>query len=450
MTDTRKSFFGCREGNFGLIAAILMPVALLSMGGGVNYSVAFSTQSRLQASADAAALAAGRELYLANTKPELLQKTIEAMVAANFGGDASRIKTRVSFAGPQTETETAARSQILNEVTVDLSMDVDAVFPMLGFDDMIGNVSALATARVSGGGRICMIALSEAGTKAVDMSGNARILADSCAVYSNSVDKSGVAVTQLARLSSELTCSSGGYSGLALNYTPKPLTDCPIVADPLISRVVEEPTHCDFEKLQVKDTNRILYPGTYCGDTKLTGNSNVVLLSGTYTFWNGKLKVGKGARMDGEGISLVFVGKSAGLEIKNDTEISLSASQTGAMAGILIFADRHTDKSRKFKIESRNARKMVGTIYVPNDKLTIGGDKDANGVCDPDPVTGLVEGLFGCQADVGQYSEWTAIVAAEVEVTAGVKLVLNTDYAGSTVPVPAGVGPVGRNIALYR
>ncbi|MCQ0988541.1 pilus assembly protein TadG-related protein [Jiella marina] len=443
-----RSFLACRNGNFALITALVMPVLLLVAGGGVNYSLAFATQTRLQSAADGAALAAARELYLANTKPELLQRTIETMVAVNLNVDPADVTTEVSFGRPQQDT--AAKAGVLNEVTVELSMDVDLAFPIMGFDEMFGRTSALATARVSGGGRICMIALAETGNKIVDMSGDAQILADTCAVYSNSVATIGVSVTQLAKLSSELTCSAGGYFGLFTNYEPMPLTDCPAVKDPLVSRVAETPTHCDHEKLTIKDTNKNLYPGIYCGDIKLSGTSDVVLLPGTYTFWNGSLRVEKGATLTGEGVSLVFLGKKAGLQVKNDTEIALSASQTGAMAGILIYADRDTDKDRKFRIESHNARKMVGTIYMPEDTLTIGGDKNGDGVCDPDPVTGVVEGLFGCDSEVGQISEWTAIVAKAVEVTAGVKLVLNTDYEGSTVPVPAGVGPVGRNIALTR
>ena len=448
MPDLFRSFVQCRRGNLAILTAVAMPVVLMAMGGITNYSVAFSSQSRLQATADAASLAAARELYLANTKPELLQSTIKAMVALNVGADAEKVETQVTFGMP--DEGSAARTRVLNQVTVQLSMELEPPFFMPGFDNTIKKVSALATARVSGGGRICMIALSEDGKKTVDMSGTGKINASSCAVYSNSIDKSGVSVTQWARLSSELTCSSGGYEGNDGNYAPVPLTDCPTVKDPLLSRTFEEPTRCDFDKLTVKDFNRILVPGVYCGATNLSGSANIVLLPGTYTFWDGSLKLEKGATLTGDGVSLVFLGKKAGLEIKNDTEISLSASETGAVAGILIYADRDTDKSRKFKIESRNARKMVGTIYVPNDKLTIGGDKDADGKCDPDPITGLIEGLLGCKAEVGQYSEWTAIVANEVEVTSGVNLVLNTNYEGSTVPVPAGVGPVGRNISLYR
>jgi hypothetical protein len=54
----------------------------------------------------------------------------------------------------------------------------------------------------------------------------------------------------------------------------------------------------------------------------------------------------------------------------------------------------------------------------------------------------------GCLANVGQYSDWTAIVARNVLVTSGVDLVLNADYAGSEVPVPANNGVIGTRTRL--
>ncbi|MCB8839674.1 TadE/TadG family type IV pilus assembly protein [Aurantimonas sp. VKM B-3413] len=448
MAQSFWSFWRCRRGNFAIITALASPVLLLGMGGVVNYSLAFSARSDLQAAADAAALGAARELYLANTKPELLQQAVEAMVGANLGADADSVQTRVSLGNPSEGT--AANVRVLSQVTVTLSKKIDAALPMPLFAEKFGDLAVTAVARVAGGGRICMIALAEDGNKVVNMSGNAKILAESCAVYSDSVAKSGVAVSQRAYLSSELTCSAGGYTGSELNYDPLPLTDCPAVKDPLVSRVAAVPSRCDYDKLSIKGENKDLYGGVFCGDTKITGGSHVVMRPGTYVFWDGKLRVDQKSTLTGDGVSLVFLGKKAGLEIKNDTEIALSASQSGAMAGILLYADRDSNKTRKFKIESSNARKMVGTIYLPNDKLTIGGDKDGDGTCDPDPLTGVTEGLLGCKAEVGDYSEWTAIVADQVEVTSGAKLVLNTDYDGSTVPVPAGIGPVGRNIALVK
>ena len=73
----------------------------------------------------------------------------------------------------------------------------------------------------------------------------------------------------------------------------------------------------------------------------------------------------------------------------------------------------------------------------------VGGDKDGDGVCDPEtggPVVPAPTGT-GCISDVGAASSWTAIIVNMLKVTAGATLVLNSNYSASTVPVPDGIGP---------
>ena len=56
----------------------------------------------------------------------------------------------------------------------------------------------------------------------------------------------------------------------------------------------------------------------------------------------------------------------------------------------------------------------------------------------------------GCKANVGQYSDWTAIVARNIMVTSGVELVLNANYSASNVPVPENNGLVGAMARLEK
>lgn len=44
---------------------------------------------------------------------------------------------------------------------------------------------------------------------------------------------------------------------------------------------------------------------------------------------------------------------------------------------------------------------------------------------------------------VGQNSNWTAIIARQIEIKKGPELQINSDYAGSDIPVPDGIGPNG-------
>jgi hypothetical protein len=80
----------------------------------------------------------------------------------------------------------------------------------------------------------------------------------------------------------------------------------------------------------------------------------------------------------------------------------------------------------------------------------IGGDKDGDGVCDPDIEDDgtITPGPESCVSDVGTTSSWTAIVVNTLKVTAGSSLIINSDYDGSTVPVPDGLGPNSSQIRL--
>ncbi len=448
MTHRLNAFAASTSGNVAAIVALLTPLLIFIMGSVVNLSTAQSAHSRLQSAADSAALAAARELYMANSRPEVLKSVAYSFAMTNLGNQAEGVSIDVKIGGRSDAT--AAESAISTEVTVTLSKDFGKSLPMPDLTGVIGELTASATARIAGGGRICAIALTKEGKKAIDISGNAQVQAADCAVYSNSIDPSGLSVTKVAKLSSELACSSGGYDGIESNYEPLPLTDCPAVSDPLTSRIPPVPTKCDQNNQKISNNNQILWPGTYCGNLQVS-SSKITLRPGTYIFWDAKVKLHKGTEITGDDVSLVFIGKNSSLDLKNDSSISLSAAKDGPMAGILIYADSEKDSGRSFKIESANARRMIGTIYLPNDELTIGGDKNADGKCDITAADDPAEtGSPGCKSNVGEFSDWTALVADKITITSGVKLVLNANYADSDVPVPAGVGPVGGNIALSK
>ncbi len=448
MTHRLNAFAASTSGNVAAIVALLTPLLIFIMGSVVNLSTAQSAHSRLQSAADSAALAAARELYMANSRPEVLKSVAYSFAMTNLGNQAEGVSIDVKIGGRSDAT--AAESAISTEVTVTLNKDFGKSLPMPDLTGAIGELTASATARIAGGGRICAIALTKEGKKAIDISGNAQVQAADCAVYSNSIDPSGLSVTKVAKLSSELACSSGGYDGIESNYEPLPLTDCPAVSDPLTSRIPPVPTKCDHKNQKISNNNQILWPGTYCGNLQVSG-SKITLRPGTYIFWDAKVKLHKGTEITGDDVSLVFIGKNSSLDLKNDSSISLSAAKDGPMAGILIYADSEKDSGRSFKIESANARRMIGTIYLPNDELTIGGDKNADGKCDITAADDPAEtGSPGCKSNVGEFSDWTALVADKITITSGVKLVLNANYADSDVPVPAGVGPVGGNIALSK
>jgi hypothetical protein len=141
----------------------------------------------------------------------------------------------------------------------------------------------------------------------------------------------------------------------------------------------------------------------------------------------GPLIVEKGSTLTGEYVGFFLKGDLATLNFKSDTTISLSAPKTGLMAGLLVYGDPKAIIGRKFHIQSDNARKLLGTIYLPRGSLFVDSKKP-----------------------VADQSAYTVIVARTIELEAGPNLVMNANYGSTDVPVPIGVGPIGANVSLSQ
>ena len=85
------------------------------------------------------------------------------------------------------------------------------------------------------------------------------------------------------------------------------------------------------------------------------------------------------------------------------------------------------NNGNKFIISSSNVDKLLGTIYLPWGTLQV-----------------------SAAGSVAEASQWSVIVAKYIELSQNARLVINTDYEGSPVPVPIGVGNQagGKNVPL--
>ena len=69
------------------------------------------------------------------------------------------------------------------------------------------------------------------------------------------------------------------------------------------------------------------------------------------------------------------------------------------------------------EISSSFVDRLLGTIYLPNAQL-----------------------LINAAGSVAEDSKWSVVVAKDIILDRNARLVINTDYVGSGVPVPIGVG----------
>lgn len=441
-----RDLLGSRRGNFALPLALVSPLLLVAVAGGTDLVVMENHRGNLQNAADAAVLAVAKEAGLKGWKADAAEEVASSNIAVNL---ANRFSS-ATFAHKLTTDEKT------REISLELTQDHYAYFTSY----FIGSpqITVHAKAHATGQSSICIIVQSPSQNEAFFLGGASRISASGCSAYSNSTSTKGISVKDTSTLVSQLACSAGGFNGKPGNFSPLPITDCPTIADPLASRAQLVDNHlgapaCDFQQLKLRQVSQTLRPGTYCGGIDIKQQSQITLQPGIYIIKDGKLKIDQGSSIKGDKVAFVFMGAGATLDFKNDSKVSLSAPESGPMAGILIYAQPTSKPLRDFKLESKDAEKLIGTVYLPSDKLVIGGDKDGDGVCDPDIAddgTIVPSSSSVCDSDVGAASSWTAIVAKELKVTAGSNLVLNSDYQDSLVPVPDGIGPNSGRVLLSR
>jgi len=409
-------FARCRSGHFAVMVGLLAPVLLGVTGGAIDLFRYISHQKGLQNAADGAALAAAREASLGGWSAAAAEAVADAYVQANVrhldGSGAVKAVTTVDSA--------------TQRISVEVEQDDYAYFVM-GYFRSSPQIRVSATAQASGSTNICVIGLSGSEVSTVELNANSVLHAPNCAVYSNSTDTRGMVSKSNSILTSALACSAGGYEGAARNYSSMPLTDCPAMADPLADRPAPAvPAGCKEQNLRLQHYVGNIAPGTYCGGLVVDAHSTVTMLPGIYVMKDGPFIANSDSVVRGVGVGVYFTGAGARFEFKSNAEVSLEAPKQGEMAGIIFFQDRSAP-ILDFLIESQLTRNLLGTIYLARGNLVV---NTTNRVADQ--------------------SAYTAIVVHKLLLNASPRLVLNTDYDQTTVPVPEGLGPTGQKVVLTR
>jgi hypothetical protein len=411
------NFRKCEHGSIAVKFAVMVPVLFGAVALSIDYARLRNEQVSLQSAADAAALAAAKELSLADRKtedlPQIAKSVVEAFVSVNRRPDGIIPTTTTSIVDDN------------SGVQVEVTLPFNSLFGEL-FDRSWPDIRSIATARVVGQPNICVLGLNERENGTISLEKNARVTGQNCAVYSNSGHNTGLKSKNSANLTATTICSRGGKDGGPGNFSPAPLVDCPSFEDPLLSRPEPSVEPCSPAQARVVTGVMYLDPGTYCG-LDIKDGAEAVFRDGVYVFRNGPLIVRNGGKLTAERAGLFFTGPNANFTFEPKSSISLTAPESGPMAGLLIFGSRSQSEKLIYSILSDDARQMVGTIYIPKGELRI----DAT-------------------SPIADQSAYTAIVADKMRLYGGPHLVLNTDYANSTVPVPEGIKGSGQPIALTR
>ncbi|MGB7336740.1 MAG: TadE/TadG family type IV pilus assembly protein [Salaquimonas sp.] len=425
-----SKFIKNTNGSFAMIAAIAVPIIVGTMGLVTDYVLFFDQKNKLQQAADVAALASVKELSLAGSaaaKSNQLQEVATAYaLSAYYNNDADLARA------PDISVE-AIPDTDKGEVAVNLTYRWAPMFAQF-FDGRVTPIKVSAKAKLAGNTLTCVVGLmppQSFAKSSIHLENNAILDADGCAVYSNSTSRFGLRADGSAKMTAQSICTAGGVLTIgSAKFSPQPITDCPKIEDPLLSRSVPTYNGCSAKDTTISETTT-LDPGVYCGGITITGDSNVTLNPGLYVIKDGPLVVSENASFIGKGVSFFLTGPNSVFDFQANTTIDLSAMEKGPTAGLLFYEDRSVPHSFDFnpfllnklpadvrlhRITSNDARNLLGTIYLSKSIVLVDAD-----------------------SPVADASAYTAIITGRLWLREGPILTLNADYTDTTVPVPDGI-----------
>lgn len=415
-----RRFLHDRSGTAVLIFGLALPVVMGMGGAAVDYTALNRQRTALQGAADMAALSAAKELAIGQYSAARSQVMAEGSVQAVLGPETRRVGVAVQAISPD-------RASII-EVTV--SQPRESYFRRL-LGEAPERIEVRAKAVLFGKRKLCVIALDGTSADTIYMKSNSWLTARDCDVHSNSASASGINTDSGIQLTAARTCSSGGYRGQG-SFRGERLSDCPVVRDPLAERAPPAVGACRVDNKPVIDrgsqgARHRLQPGIYCGGLFIGGNSVVEFAPGEYVIKDGPLVVDSNADVRGDDVGFYLTGKDATFQFLSNARVDLDAPRTGSLAGLLFFEDSASPLLREHTIKTNYASNMTGTIYLPRGRFVV----DATN-------------------DVAQQSAFTVIVSHQILLTANPKLVLNTNYGQTSVPVPPGLGQLGGEVRLAQ
>jgi len=392
-----------RRENAGATAvtfAALVPILAVIAAGAIELAQVNSDRSATQDAADAAALMGARQL---SVSPTGVEQRADAYATDQLGQIAGHASISVAT--------TVGPTSVTVAITTQRASFFGSLIPPGGFTTRV-QATAMSMAAVP----LCVLALAPSGSDEIQLEGSSQISAPGCAVDSNQA----VAVASGAALAAEATEAGTTASG---PISPAALTGAASIADPFASLDIAAPTSCPPGGGSTTiNADTVLPAGVHCGDYQVVGNVTLTLARGEHYF-EGNLTGKGGSNITGTDVVVIF-GPSTALDLKGASNISLNGRQSGPLAGFVIAVDRGATGT--FQIQTDPFTNITGAVYAPTVNLDLDGTHQA-----------------------AQGSQWTVITARALTLTGSPDVVINSNYAGSAVPIPTGVGTnVQGNVVL--
>ncbi|WP_157893429.1 hypothetical protein [Aquidulcibacter paucihalophilus] len=258
---------------------------------------------------------------------------------------------------------------------------------------------------------LCILGQNEAiGENAISGDGTSGLVAKGCVVHANG----DIVLKDRAHVTAGTVRTSGSSQGGTISPTPN--VGALKIPDPFLDRAISPPKACSSVPHGGTDVwtkgTLTLSPGMHRTQFVMRCTSTMKLQPGEHYFCLPSI-FSENSRLEGQNAVMMLI--EGELTVRAPASTSLKGRETGPWAGFVIVASRTNASSVSFL--SPNVDELLGTIYLPNSNL-----------------------LVNSPGTVAEASQWSVIVAYRLIVNNAAQLVINSDYEGSPVPVPTGVG----------
>ncbi|MBB5517619.1 hypothetical protein FHS62_000405 [Amphiplicatus metriothermophilus] len=342
---------------------LTLPVLFAGLAFGAEFSHWQAMSRRVQNAADMAAHSAVMQMRAGVADEEEIRRVAHAVArASGFQGDETALALAIPpAAGPYAGAAMTVEARLVQTTP--------RRFSGFFFKEPM-KIEARATASLVGGRPACVLALHPTADGAVALGGAADVTLSACDVAANSRSPDSVQVTGAgARLKAACVTTAGGVDDHhgAILYTDcaAPLENGPYTADPYEDLPAPATGACaPFSSFLAGGKTAAPAPGCYQVPAGVSVvNKDVSLSAGVYVFDGpGKIRFNGKAAMTGEGVMLHFAG-GASVEVSGDYALDIAAPESGAYAGVAIFAAR--DSAGTLALTGDSGVAVAGAIYAP-------------------------------------------------------------------------------------
>jgi Flp pilus assembly protein TadG len=387
----------------------------------IDFGRAYSTQNTLQTAADAAVLAAVREIADPARARQVAERVVEAYFPeASYGDVLSADGLAIGVWNPASRsltTDAAAPNALhitLRRTVANGNPEPLQFAKVLGFATL--DLEAEAVAVLGSAPVGCLIALHPTAEKALLLSGGSDIESPDCGVQVNSTHPKAMEVSGGGHVEASEICV-GGNANLSGGSTTSPAVtpNCATRPDPFAGITPPGYGGCTYNSVKIGGGSHTFSPGVYCGGIEMSSGVTATFLPGHYVIRNGPLKSSGGGSITGDQVVFHLTGSGALVDVSGGGSVHLTAPRSGPLTGFVFYQDPYATPGLKNKISGGGSLYYEGTVYFPDQHVEWSG------------------------GSIGTSPPWTMFVARTFLISGGGALRIRADYSDSSVPVPLGV-----------